>query len=152
MFIDKIYRNDIQRKIMKLKQINNKKLTLGIIILITISGSIFFFPINIGGKYTCFYHRIFDHTNPVSDINEMDHHHKVNTNLSKSENYDLHNQVSGNSINNTPHHGSLLLDNYLHQYAFLWWTSIGLLALCIYLVLKIKQNINVNESNLTLKR
>ena len=137
---------------MEFRLFKNKKLSLGIIILIAVSGSIFFFPINIGGKYTCFYHRIFDHTHPVSDINVMDHHHKVNTNLSKSENSKLQNKVSGNAMNNTPHHSSLLLDNYLHQYAFLWWTSIGLLALCIYMVLKIKQNINVNESNLTLKR
>lgn len=135
---------------MQFKLFKNKKLSLGIIILIAISGSIFFFPMNIGGKYTCFYHRIFNHTHPVSDINAMDHHQKGNANLSKSENYDLHDQVSANGKNNTFHHGSLLLDNYLHQYAFLWWTSIGLLALCIYLVLKIKQNITVNEYILTL--
>ena len=121
-------------------------------IVITTLGTVFFFPLTIDGRYTCFFHRIFNHTHPVSDINAMDQQQEEKTELSKSGNHDLHNQLSGNDKNNTSHHGSMLLDNYLHQYAFPWWASIGLLALCIYLVLRLKNNLTENDSSLTVKQ
>jgi hypothetical protein len=43
------------------------------------------------------------------------------------------------------------LHNYLHQYAFIWWGSVGLLVLCMYLFFKQKRNVKVNNSGLTVK-
>lgn len=44
------------------------------IVLIAAAGTVFLFLVNIGGKYTCFYHRIFHHSHPVSDGMVLDHH------------------------------------------------------------------------------
>ena len=119
--------------------------------LIATSGSIFFFPMNIGEKYTCFYHRIFDHSHPVSDANASGHFQDGKKNLSKSGDHNLNDMASRHNNTETTHHGSLLLDNYLHQYAFPWWASVGLLALCIYLLLKTKRKVRTDKSSLTMR-
>lgn len=124
-----------------------KYLIIGIVI--TTFGTVLFFPLTIEGRYTCFFHRIFNHSHPVSETNVLDHHQKESAELTNSGNHDLHNSVSENDKNNTSHHGSVLLDNYLHQYAFPWWASVGLLALGVYLFLKQKKNLNEKESSLT---
>ena len=136
---------------MKTRLFKAKKFYLVIIVLITAAGTVFFFPMNIGGKYTCYYHRIFDHSHPVSDANALDHHQDGKMNLSKSGDHNLSNEASKQDNNETLHYGSDLLDNYLHQYAFPWWASVGLLALCIYLLLKLKRNVRGNEPGLTVK-
>ena len=126
-------------------------------ILITSFGVVFFFPLTIDGRYTCFFHRIFDHSHPVSNVvnGESGHIHSEDidqTDNGKSTLTDRNNnRGTGKKISDTKH-GSVLLDNYLHQYAFPWWASLGLLALCIYLLLKLKRNIAENESNLTVKQ
>jgi hypothetical protein len=142
-----IYRN----KRMKSKMFKSKKFYLGIIILIATSGSIFFFPMNLGEKYTCFYHRIFNHSHPVSDVNALNQHQDGKNNLSKSGDNNLSNGTSKQNNSETSQHGSVLLDNYLHQYAFPWWASVSLLALCIYLLLKIKRKVRTDESSLTMR-
>ena len=54
-----------------------KKFYLVIIILIATSGSIFFFPMNIGGKYTCYYQGDSniclkeDHDTPAMETNHI---------------------------------------------------------------------------------
>lgn len=103
---------------MKLR--NTKILLLGMVIIIAFSGSIFFFPMNIDGKYTCLYHRLIDHSHPLTDVMISDH--KMN------------------------HHHSTLLSNYLHLYALPWWISIGLVSLCIYLVLRFRNSVAKKES------
>jgi hypothetical protein len=110
---------------MKKGQLKIKKFYLGIIILLATSGSILFFPINIGGRYTCFYHRIFD---PYQLSSDHDVSHTIQDNIPGQE---THTESS--------HQHSDLLDNYLHRYAFIWWGSVGLLALGIYLFLKVKK-------------
>lgn len=127
----------------------NKKIYLGIIILIATAGSLFFFPMNIGGRYTCFYHRLFDHSHPVTQVSGMDHQQDMEERMSTAGNQNLSDNANREVSTQTTHHGSILLDNYLHQYAFPWWASIGLLALGIYLFLKIKRNLKEKESSLT---
>ena len=152
MFLEEVIYK-IHSGIMMRKAILRSKIKYLVIgITITTLGTVLFFPLTIDGRYTCFYHRFFNHTHPVSDINMIDQHQEGNTELSKSGNHDLENQVRGNDKNNTSHHGSVLLDNYLHQYAFPWWASIGLLTLCIYLVLRLKKNITENDSSLIAKQ
>jgi hypothetical protein len=110
---------------------------LVISIMITASGTVFFFPLNIDGKYTCFYHRIFDHSNlehrhiHSEDLNQTEN--KNSTPNDKKNNDDSRNKVIGT------HYRSVLLENYLHQYAFVWWLSVGLLALSIFMWLKLKK-------------
>lgn len=107
------------------------------IFLIAAAGSIFFFPMNIGGRYTCFYHRLFDPPQAESGLNaSINNQGKI---------------LSGHTNQMNGHDHSVLLDNYLHQYAFIWWGSVGILALCIYIFFKIKKDIKVNDPNLTVK-
>jgi len=122
-----------------------------VIVLITAAGTVFFFPINIGGKYTCFYHRIFNHSQPVSDGKVLDHHQEQINNVTESNVHNLTNAANTPADNESSRHGSVLLDNYLHQYAFPWWTSVGLLSLCIYLLLKAKNQIIEEQSGLLVK-
>jgi hypothetical protein len=137
---------------MKRRLIRTKKFYLGIIVLIATAGSIFFFPMNIGGKYTCFYHRLFNHEQPVLQVNELDHQQHGGTRILQSGDRKMSDKVSTQNKTETTHHGSVLLDNYLHQYAFPWWVSIGLLAFGIYLFLKIKRKLKRNESSLTVSQ
>ena len=103
---------------------------LVISIMITASGTVFFFPLNIDGKYTCFYHRIFDHSHPVSNEANLEHRHIHSEDLNQTENKNStpndkkNNDDSRNKVIGTQH-GSVLLDNYLHQYALAWWASVG---------------------------
>ena len=95
------------------------------IIFIAAAGVIFFFPMNIAGRYTCFYHRLFDSPQSAGTAavvhSHMDH--------------------SGVSDRADESHGqSVLLENYLHHYAFLWWASVGMLALFGYLFLKARRD------------
>ncbi len=137
---------------MSRRKFSTKKVYLSMILLITSAGAVFFFPMNIGGQYTCFFHRIFDHGHPVSEFPVTSDHGETHVNSSSTTHQDMNNHAGGMDISETGHHSSELLDNYLQKYAFPWWASIGLLALCIYLLLKIKGNITENESKLTVKQ
>ncbi len=117
-----------------------KKTYLLIIVLIAVAGTVFFFPVNISGKYTCFYHRIFRHSQPVPDGMVLDHHQEQINNVTESNIHNLTDAANSPVDKESSPHGSGLMDNYLHQYAFPWWTSVGLLSLCIYLLLKIKKS------------
>jgi hypothetical protein len=128
-----------------------KTLYLIMILLITAAGTIFFFPMNIGGKYTCFYHRIFNHSQPVSNINVVNHHPEGKQDLSKFGDPNVSDVASKHDNTESSHLESVLLDNYLHQYAFPWWASVGIMALCISFLLKLKKNVRENESSLTVK-
>jgi hypothetical protein len=110
-----------------------KKMYLGMIILIAASGSLLFFPMNIGGHYTCFYHRLFDPPQTESGF-------RASINIQDNSSNDNADQVSGNDH-------SALLDNYLHRYAFIWWGSIVVLTLALYLFRKYKRKVKMNESS-----
>ncbi len=136
---------------MKNSVFKRKKFYLIMILLITTAGTVFFFPMNIGGKYTCYYHRIINHSQPVLNVNTLDHHQEGIEDISKSGNHNLSDVVSNQDNTKSSHHGSLLLDNYLHQYAFFWWASVGIFALCISLLLRLKKNVRGNKYSLTVK-
>jgi len=122
---------------MEKNTVRRKKFYLGLTILFAASGTIFFFPMNIGGRYTCFYHRIFDPPQYTATVK-----------LSHTPLNDISDQET--RTESSRQHADLL-HNYLHRYAFIWWGSVGSLALCIYLFLRLKKNINANESSLTVK-
>jgi hypothetical protein len=122
--------------------------------LITSLGTVFFFPLNINEKYTCFFHRIFNHTQPVSyDINRKNEHvhtkdigqtEKIN---SRAGDKGFYSETDKEVI--IASHGSVLLDNYLDQYAFAWWASIGFFALTVFRWLKLSKKIKKNKSGRT---
>ena len=119
---------------MKNNRARSKKFYLGLIILIAASGTIFFFPLNIGGRYTCFYHRIFDSPQSIA---------------SADGSYMQDDYRSGQDIHiESPQQYADLLHNYLKKYAFIWWGSVGILAFCIYVFLKLKKTTNMNNSSL----
>ena len=114
-----------------------KKFYLVTIILIAAAGSIFFFPMNMSDQYTCFYHRLFDPPQYTASLKTAtDTHGDVS-------NQDIHNELS--------QHHSVLLDNYLDQYAFIWWSSVGLWSICVYLFFKLRRNIKNHCCSLTEK-
>jgi len=128
-----------------------KYLIIGIVI--TTSGTVFFFPVTIDGRYTCVFHRIFDHSHPVSNVvngegvhihsevnNQSDNSHSLNTDRNI-------NRETESKINHTTH-GSVLLDKYLETYAFLWWLSVGLLALSIFMWLNLNKKIKIKQSEI----
>jgi len=133
------------------RKFKTKKVYLSMILLITSAGTVFFFPMNLGGQYTCFFHRIFDHAHPVSEVPIAADHPATPLNSSGTSHQDMTIKEGGMDISETGHHGSELLDNYLLQYAFPWWTSIGLLALCIYMWIKQERNMKEMDSRTSVK-
>ena len=127
---------------------NTKIIYLSMLLLIASAGTIFFFPMNIDGKYTCFYHRLFDHTHPVSEASGPKQHDEGRQDLSISAGHSLRSKVMEIDEINPSHHNSDLLDTYLHQYALPWWASVGLLAFTIYLIPKLKKSLR--QKNLSL--
>ena len=55
-------------------------------ILITSLGATFFFPLTIDERYTCFFHRIFDYSHPVSDIDNGEKVHVHSEEINQSDN------------------------------------------------------------------
>ncbi len=102
---------------------SRKKLYIIIMFLVAFSGSIFFFPMNLGGRYTCFYHRLFDH------------HDQVNENANTASSLDKVEEHFDS-------HDSILLEKYLHDYAFPWWFSVTLTALSIFLWKRLKKDLS----------
>ena len=128
-----------------------KKGYFALLILIALLGSIFFFPLNLGGKYTCFYHRIFAHSQPVSEKKILENHKYGNIILFNSDDQSLSESENNQDHPETSHHDSALLDTYIHQYALLWWSSIGLFILGVYLLSKLTGSVKGNDSGLTFK-
>jgi len=104
------------------------------IIFVAAAGMVFFFPMNIAGRYTCFYHRLFDPPQSQMSTATVVHDHND------------HN--GGDSQAGMSHGQSVLLDNYLHHYALIWWASVGVLALFGYLFLKAKRDPHKNDSGI----
>ena len=122
------------------------KIILFLLVVITAVGSVFFFPLIIAEKYTCYYHQIFDHSHPVVEGSINEPLPGKNKNNTASDNHYSRHKTHAQGNKASLHHGSLMLENYLHQYAFAWWACVGLLALCIYLLLNLKkQNREINQ-------
>ena len=101
-------------------------------------GTVFFFPLDIDGKYTCFYHGIIDHAHGVTKSvhPEMTPIHDTGTPRSKP----MTTKQDGDHHKNPTHgvaphmsHGSILLDKYIDRYAIVWWISA---VLFVFTVLK----------------
>lgn len=80
----------------KEKQMKFKLYIWGFVLIIGLSGSILFFPIQIDQQYCCPSHKLLNHQMPVNS--EQSHLHASN-------------------------HFTPLLDFYLHHYSFFWWSS-----------------------------
>jgi hypothetical protein len=117
----------------------HKRIILYALVVITAAGSVFFFPLIIAEKYTCYYHQIFDHTHPVVEGNINEPLAGKNKNKTGSDNHYSRHKTHAQGNNISQHHSSLMLQNYLRQYAFAWWASVGVLALCIYLLVNLKK-------------
>jgi hypothetical protein len=133
--------------------LGSKKNYLIIGILITSLGTVLFFPLDIDGRYTCFYHRIFDQTHPVSNKVESVNGHIHSEDFNRTESWnstldDIKNNNDKRSKVIGTQHGSVLLDNYLHQYALAWWASVGFLALSIFMWLKLKKKYRKRKSGI----
>lgn len=85
-----------------------------------ITGTILFFPVQLDGRYTCYYHRIFDEHHPVrnheSDVSERNMMHRQ----------------KGVSEPDLHEHSDIFLEKYIKSYVGLWWGSIALIVLSYY--------------------
>lgn len=90
-------------------------LTTGIGLL----GTIFFFPVNLGKTHTCLYHRIF------CPEENAQYSGRPDSTMSHSKRP----QASETVKVKQEHEG--LLDFYVIPFGFLWWGSLGILALGI---------------------
>lgn len=107
--------------------------------LIAAFGTIFFFPMNIGGKYTCFYHRVFNQEHPAVEKFVPAAPQTVSQKETAAKNSSAAGQDQEHISSHE--HGSVLLEKYLTKYAFFWWGSFGTLALGVYLLYRLKRNI-----------
>ena len=94
-----------------------KKISLVLYLIVTGAGIILFFPLNIEGQYTCFFHRLFDQSNPVCCSTDDPHFQHRENEKRGAEDQGIDNSVANVILNPGPHKGSALLTNYLHQYA-----------------------------------
>ena len=113
---------------MKMSGFYNKRIVLPIL-LSGILGAIFFFPVQMNGRYTCAYHRLFEAENPVAGISK-DSNRSIDAEYQTGEH---------------EHSESPFLHRYLHNYAMLWWLSIVLIAFSIYGLRKNKELKNKTE-------
>jgi len=120
-------------------------------ILISGLGAVVFFPLNINEQYTCIFHQIFDHSHPVFNVVGQDDDHVHTTNvggtgrIKSKQNAEGYGSGGENEISDGSH-DSLLLDKYLDQYAILWWTNVGLLALSIFVLINLNRKIKYKKS------
>ncbi len=133
-----------------------------VLFFIAFSGSIFFFPISLGERYTCLYHRLFNSHDQVNENTKPTSSYDKGKRKSElSENYagnDLKNDEAAVQDNSSEQkesgqelisaHGSVLLDKYIHYYAFPWWISVALTALSIFLWKRLKRDYKKNQSDL----
>ena len=105
----------------------NKKILL-LILFPGIVGVLFFFPVQMSGRYTCVYHRLFEAENPVTGVN------MENNNSTATE------EPAGTH----DHSESPFLHRYLHNYAILWWISLLLIVFSIY---GLRQNRVLNKKS-----
>ncbi len=105
---------------MILSLIKKERIILFLAGIAGISGTVLFFPVQLDGSYTCFYHRIIEKQHPVgthkySDLDRNKIHSK---------------RVFDRQQEHV--HGNAFLERYMIRYAGLWWGSIGLLILSYY--------------------
>lgn len=95
--------------------LNNGVLTFFIIVaLLGFAGGIVFFPVNIGDRYTCFFHRYVAGDTPNTSTHRVmpgQHGHP------------------GPDAGESRHH---LHDQYMNSFGLLWWGSLGLLLIGIF--------------------
>ena len=96
------------------------KTVLSIMLLVAIIGSIFFLPIYLDAKYTCLYHLFFNTENPVHNSENLTDGITDNQNQQKNSNHNMHK------------HGEKMLNMYMSNYAFIWWSSLALAVFCVY--------------------
>lgn len=97
-------------------------------------GGILFFPVNIKNKYSCLYHYYFSpSSNEVIIFNLSD-----SAGVVEQENIE---NMSSLDESKCEYIQSRLLTDYLVPYGILWWLSLGVLVVVIYLS-RMKQSIN----------
>lgn len=106
---------------MDFKNTNNIKTGLIILFILASAGGIFFMPMQLNGKYTCFYHRLIDKNQPVS-VNHAENGVMQSENKSRP----------GEALPDMHSHGDDMVEMYISRYAFFWWSSISLLIYCIF--------------------
>ena len=83
-------------------------------IVLGLAGTVFFFPVPMGDQSSCCYESMFG-GNENCQCKQAMKEHAAHEGM-----------MSGGS--EMHQHGSVLLDSYLHHYAFPWWISVGLLV------------------------
>ena len=123
----------------------NRRWILMVGLLAALNGTVCFFPLNIEHRYSCLYHRLFDHSEPVDQHNHL-------SGIGEFREPDK-GMVSKLGIDEDP--GSRksmtigrsdLLNTYLKYYALTWWISVALFVYCIYTWMRMSQR-NLNEEN-----
>ena len=95
-------------------KIRHKKYLVLLMLITGLAGTFFFFPVPIGDQSSCCYESMFGGNENCQCKRAMKEHAAHQAMM--SEGSEMH------------QHGSVLLDSYLHHYAFPWWISVGLLV------------------------
>ena len=96
----------------------HKKYLIMLLMIFGLAGSVFFFPLQMDDQTSCCYESMFGgDENCTCRKATMDHSQHAQA-------------VQGTSADEAGmhQHGSVLLDSYLHHYAFPWWISLGVLV------------------------
>ena len=107
---------------MKIKEFYKIKVVIICLFVLSLTGGIFFLPLPLNGKYTCFYHRVFDENQPVLNKNPDPGIMQLKTTQNQP----------GSAAHGSHQRGDLFVDRYISHYAIFWWGSIGLFVYCIY--------------------
>ncbi len=92
--------------------LKNQKPLMNFLIIIGLGGTFLFFPIMLSGRYTCFYHRIFNYDSPVAEVA-------------------AHPGPSSEMQNGSMRTPKTLLHSYIHSYALVWWASLLIVGLSV---------------------
>lgn len=123
---------------MQISRFYKNRVLLVFLSIIALAGSVFFLPLHLNGKYTCFYHQVVDHNHPVLD--------RIGDVASIGGGAVHENSIQGGSSMEADAHGQDLLHTYLSHYAFFWWGSLALVVFCLYRLRLLTIN-KKNEAN-----
>ena len=112
-----------------------RKMFIGAVFLVAgLSGTVFFFPVNLNSRYTCLYHRMFADKNQAQMAERhtmMSHNHEKNC----SENMQKMANVEMNQSESEVNHAELL-NLYILPFGFFWWFSLAILFIGVYMIYK----------------
>jgi hypothetical protein len=112
----------MNEKCTSMKKNDKTKNIIFLLFLLGLAGGIFFMPMQINGRYTCFYHRMFDAGKPVTSRSTASG--KMESNQKGRR--------PGEAFPERHTHDDDMVEMYINRYAFFWWSSMALLIYCLF--------------------